>query len=170
MSRKTSRIVMGADHGGYKLKEELKPFLRQLGYSVEDFGTGSEKSVDYPDYAIKVAEIVGKVETSAAAEADNNIQQFPKVAGILLCRSAAGMMIAANKVKGVRAVAAFDEASAKHSREHNAANVLGLSGDWMNADQAKKVVKAWLETPFTGEERHARRISKIAEFEKKVFK
>ena len=156
------RIIIGADHGGYKLKEELKPFLKQLGYRVEDAGTGSEESVDYPDYAIKVAEAVGKAE--------KEISEFPPVMGILLCRSAAGMIIAANKVKGVRAVAAFDETSAKHSREHNAANVLGLSGDWMSAEQAKKVVSAWLETPFSGEERHARRIRKIADFEKRVFK
>ena len=156
-----TKIVIGADHGGYKLKEELKPFLEQQGYVVEDVGTNSEERVDYPDYAIKVAELVGKVD---------KLQPFPQVMGILLCRSAAGMMIAANKVKGVRAVAAFDETSAKHSREHNAANVLGLSGDWMTADKAKKVVKAWLEAPFTGEERHARRLQKIAEFENRVFK
>lgn len=156
------KIVIGADHGGYKLKEELKPFLHQLGYSVEDVGTNSEESVDYPYYAIKVAEAVGK--------SGSELSPFPSVAGILVCRSAAGMMIAANKVKGVRAVAAFEETSAKHSREHNAANVLGLSGDWMTPEQAKKIVKAWLETSFTGEERHARRIQMIAEFEKKVFK
>ena len=156
------KIVIGADHGGYRLKEELKPFLKQLGYSIEDAGTSSEESVDYPDYAIKVAEAVGK--------AKKTISEFPPVMGILLCRSAAGMMIAANKVKGVRAVAAFDETSAKHSREHNAANVLGLSGDWTTAEQAKKIVRAWLEAPFSGEERHARRIQKIAEFEKKVFR
>ena len=157
-----TKIVIGADHGGYKLKVELKPFLKQLGYQVEDVGTHSEESVDYPDYAIKVGEAVGKEDSLTV--------QFPKVMGILLCRSAAGMIIAANKIKGVRAVAAFDETSAKHSREHNAANVLGLSGDWMTADQAKKVVKAWIEAPFPGEERHLRRIQKIVQLEKKVFK
>ncbi|MBI3037151.1 RpiB/LacA/LacB family sugar-phosphate isomerase [Candidatus Woesearchaeota archaeon] len=156
------KIVIGADHGGYRLKEELKPFLQQLGYQVEDVGTHSEESCDYPDYAFKVAQ--------AVSNSSSDLSPFPKVLGILVCRSAAGMMIAANKVKGVRAVAAFDETSAKHSREHNAANVLGLSGDWMTAKQAKKIAKAWLETPFTGEERHARRLQKIAEFEKKVFK
>ena len=156
------KIIIGADHGGYKLKEELKPFLQHLGCVVEDFGTNSEESVDYPDYAFKVSEAVGKSGSGLGA--------FPPVAGVLVCRSAAGMMIAANKVRGVRAVAAFDETSARHSREHNAANVLGLSGDWTTSEQAKKIVKAWLETPFTGEERHARRIRKIAEFEKKVFK
>lgn len=155
------KIIIGADHGGYKLKEELKPFLQQLGYSVDDVGTDSEESCDYPDYAFKVAEKVGKADSLA---------EFPAVAGILLCRSAAGMIIAANKVRGVRAVAALDETSARHSREHNAANVLGLSGDWMTAEQAKKVVKAWLETPFTLEERHSRRLQKIADFEKRVFK
>ena len=156
------KIVIGADHGGYKLKEELKPFLKQLGYSVEDVGTNSEESCDYPDYAFKVAAAVGRE--------DKGLGGFPKVAGILVCRSAAGMMIAANKVKGVRAVAAFDEASARHSREHNAANVLGLPGDWMTPEQAKKIVRVWLEVQFSGEERHLRRIQKIAAFEKKVFK
>jgi len=155
------RVVIGADHGGYKLKEELKPFLEQLGYKVEDLGTNSEESCDYPDYAFKVSEKVGKT---------SSLDEFPTIAGILVCRSAAGMMIAANKVKGVRAVAAFDETSAKHSREHNAANVLGLSGDWLDAEQAKKIVKAWLETPFPGEDRHKRRLQNIVEFEKKVFR
>ena len=156
------KIVIGTDHGGYKLQEVLKPFLQQLGYSLDDVGTNSEESCDYPDYAFKVAEKVGN--------SSSGLDNFPPVFGILVCRSAAGMIIAANKVKGVRAVAAFDETSAKHSREHNAANVLGLSGDWMTAEQAKKIVRAWLETPFTGEERHARRLQKIAEFEKKVFR
>ncbi len=156
------KIVIGADHGGFKLKEELKPFLKQLGYFVEDVGTDSEESCDYPDYAFKVSEQVGK--------ADSSLPQFPKVFGILACRSAAGMMIAANKVKGVRAVAAMDETAAKHSREHNAANVLGLSGDWTSLDGAKKIVKAWLETPYGREERHSRRLRKIADYEKRVFK
>ncbi|MBI2550290.1 RpiB/LacA/LacB family sugar-phosphate isomerase [Candidatus Woesearchaeota archaeon] len=161
MEQKKPKIIIGADHGGYKLKEELKPFLQQLGYKVEDVGTNSEESCDYPDYAFKVSEKVGN---------SSDLSPFPKVFGILVCRSAAGMIIAANKVKGVRAVAAFDETSARHSREHNAANVLGLSGDRMSAVQAKKVVEAWLETPFSMEERHARRLQKITEFEKKVFK
>ncbi len=153
-------VVIGADHGGYKLKEELKPFFKQLGYPVEDYGTNSEESCDYPDYAFKVAEKVG----------NSSLEAFPNVFGILMCRSAAGMMIAANKVKGVRAVAALDETAAKHSREHNAANVLGLSGDWTTIEQAKQIVKVWLETPFSMEERHARRLQKIAAFEKKVFR
>ncbi len=162
MTQQKQKIIIGADHGGYKLKGELKPFLQQLGYPLEDVGTNSKESCDYPDYAFKVAEKVGN--------SSSDLSPFPKVFGILVCSSAAGMVIAANKVKGVRAIAAFDETSAKHSREHNAANVLGLSGNWMTAGQAKKVVKAWLETPFSREERHARRLQKISDFEKKVFR
>ncbi|MBI2145125.1 RpiB/LacA/LacB family sugar-phosphate isomerase [Candidatus Woesearchaeota archaeon] len=158
----TSRIVIGADHGGFRLKEELKPFLEGLGYSVEDVGTNSEEGCDYPDYAFKVAEAVGK--------GDGALAQFPNVFGILVCRSAAGMMIAANKVKGVRAVAALDDTAAKHSREHNAANVLGLSGDWTSLDDAKVIARTWLETPFSMEDRHVRRLQKILDFEKRVFK
>lgn len=155
-------VFIGADHGGYRLKEELKLFLQQLGYFVDDVGTNSEESCDYPDYAFKVAEKVGS--------SDGVLSPFPKAFGILVCRSAAGMIIAANKAKGVRAVAAFDEVSARHSREHNAANVLGLSGDRTTPEQARKIAKAWLETPFSMEERHVRRLRKIAEFEKRVFK
>lgn len=156
------KIVIGADHGGYRLKEELKPFLQQLGYSVDDVGTNSEESCDYPDYAFKVAGAVGK--------AASGIPAFPSVMGILICRSAGGMMFAADKIKGVRAVAAYDEISSKHSRDNNAANVLGLSGDWTSLEDAKKIIKVWLETPFSGEERHARRIQKIIDYEKRVFK
>ena len=156
------KIVIGADHGGYKLKEELKPFLKELGYSVEDVGTHSDDSCDYPDYAFKVAETVGKAASGLPA--------FPSVMGILICRSAGGMMFAADKVKGIRAVAAYDETSSKHSRDNNAANILGLSGDWSSFEEAKKIVKVWLETPFSQEERHARRLQKIIDFEKKVFK
>ncbi len=151
------KVIIGADHGGFKLKEELKPFLKQLGYSVEDIGTHSEESCDYPDYAFKVSEIVGK--------ASSKLEKFPPILGILVCRSAAGMIIASNKVKGIRAVAAMDETAAKHSREHNAANVLGLSGDWMSAGKAKEIAKVWLETPFSEEERHSRRLQKILDYE-----
>ena len=159
MKMSKPKVILGADHGGYKLKEELKIFLKQLGYLVEDAGTNSEESCDYPDYAFTVSENVGR--NSAA------LGKFPAVFGILACRSAAGMMIAANKVKGVRAVAALDETSARHSREHNAANVLGLSGDWTSVEQARKIAQVWLETPFSGEERHARRLQKIIDYEKK---
>jgi ribose 5-phosphate isomerase B len=155
------KVIMGCDHGGYKLKEVLKPYLEKLGYDVEDIGTNSEESVDYSDYAIKVAKLVGK-----GVNEKNGIPDYPSVVGVLVCRSAAGVVIAANKGKGIRAVATFDETSAEHSREHNAANVLGLSGDWTSPEKAKKILKKWLETPFSQEERHARRLKKISDFEK----
>jgi ribose 5-phosphate isomerase B len=143
------KVIFGADHGGFKLKEALKPFVKKLGYEIEDMGTDSEEPVDYPDYAAAVSRKVAKGEG----------------VGILLCRSAAGMVMAANKIHGVRASAAFDVKSAQHSREHNDANVLALSGDWLTPAKAKKIVKAWLQTPFSNEERHARRIKKIMALE-----
>jgi ribose 5-phosphate isomerase B len=143
------KVIFGADHGGYRLKEALKPFVRQLGYQVEDLGTNSEEPVDYPDYAVAVSRKVAKGEGL----------------GILLCRSAAGMVMAANKIHSIRAVAAFDIESAQHSKLHNDANVLALSGDRLSVDQAKEIVKAWLETPFSNEERHARRIQKMMALE-----
>ncbi|MBN2454428.1 RpiB/LacA/LacB family sugar-phosphate isomerase [Candidatus Woesearchaeota archaeon] len=143
------KVIFGADHGGYKLKEVLKVYVKELGYEALDLGTDSEDSVDYPDYAASVSRKV------AAGDGF----------GILVCRSAAGMVMAANKIRGIRAVAAFDVKSAKHSKEHNDANVLALSGDWLTDEQAKAIVKAWLETPFSNEPRHAKRIRKIMALE-----
>jgi ribose 5-phosphate isomerase B len=143
------KVFFGADHGGFKLKESLKPFVKKLGFEVEDLGTNSEAPVDYPDYAEAVSRKVANGEGL----------------GILLCRSAAGMVMAANKIHGIRAVAAFDAKSAQHSKEHNDANVLALSGDWLTEIQARDIVQVWLQTPFSGEERHARRIKKIMDLE-----
>ncbi len=143
-------IFIGADHGGYKLKEKIKDFLNELEYEYKDLGNlNFDKEDDYPDYAFKVAEAVAK---------GNN-------KGILLCRSAGGVIVAANKVKGVSAIAVSDVKSAKHAREHNNANVIGISGDWTNEETTKEIVKVFLETEFTNEERHARRIKKIKEYE-----
>jgi ribose 5-phosphate isomerase B len=144
------KVIFGADHGGFKLKESLKPFVKGLGYEIEDLGTDSEEPVDYPDYAAAVSRKVAK----------------NKVLGILLCRSAAGMVMAANKIKGIRAVAAFDVKSAMHSKEHNDANILALSGDWLTEAQAEEIVKAWFDMPFSNEERHARRIKKMMALER----
>lgn len=143
------KVIFGADHGGYKLKGVLKLYVKDLGYEALDLGTDSEEAVDYPDYAAAVARKVSAGEGM----------------GILVCRSAAGMVMAANKIKGIRSVAGFDEKSAKHSREHNDANVLALSGDWLTDEKAKAIVKVWLETPFSNEERHLKRINKIMALE-----
>ena len=152
------KVILGADHGGLKLKNNLKKFLEEKGYDVDDAGPSKmDPDDDYPDYGKKVAEKVGK---------DGSDIGQTIVMGILICRSAAGVMIAANKVKGIRGVAVFDEKSAKHSREHNDANVLGLSGDWLDEKKAKKIVTAWLETPYSTEERHTRRLKKIAAMER----
>lgn len=146
-------IYLGADHGGFQLKEKIKKWLVEWGYRYEDVGNSKlDPNDDYTEFAFKVAEKV-------AGEVGNK--------GVLACRSAVGMVIAANKVRGVRAAAVFDEASAKHSRTHNDANVVALSGDWLPDEEAKKVLKVWLETEFSGEERHVRRIKRISEFENK---
>lgn len=145
------KIYIGADHGGYKLKEELKPYLVELGYEVEDLGAHSlVGDDDYPDFVIPVAERV-------AAE--------PGTVGVVVGRSGNGEAIAANKVRAVRAAVCLNPEMARKSREHNGANVLSLGADYMNSIDAKEVVKVFLETPFSGEERHTRRIRKITEYE-----
>lgn len=157
-------IYLGSDHGGFDLKEKIKKWLKVWGYEYEDLGNKVyDKSDDYPDFALMVAKKV--------SEAQMNDHKFSlpwknRTKGILFCRSAAGMVIAANKVMSIRAVTVFDEKSAKHSRAHNDTNVLALSGNWLEDYQAKKIVKIWLETEFSAEERHIRRLRKIEEFEK----
>jgi len=143
-------IFIGADHAGYKLKEKLKRWLAEQGHKVTDVGAHVlDKKDDYPVYAYKAAKAVAG----------------GKGKGILLCGSAEGVCIAANKVKGVRAVAVWSVQNAKLSRKHNDANVLCLSGWELSPAQAKKIVKAWLKTAFTAKARHARRLKEIARIE-----
>lgn len=144
-------IAIGADHGGYHLKEEIKAVLADLPVTVEDVGCDGTDSVDYPDYALPVAEKV------AAGEADR---------GILICGTGLGMAISANKVKGVRCAAVSDTYSARMSREHNNANVLALGERVIGPGLAAEIVKVWLETPFAGG-RHERRVSKMRAIEAK---
>lgn len=141
------KVAIGSDHAGYGLKEELKEFLGKEGHKVEDFGTDSDESVDYPDFAKKVSEaVLGGSEF-----------------GILICGSGIGMSIAANKFPGIRAAFCMTPGLAKAAREHNNANVLTLGARFIEAAEAKKVVSAFLKTGFTGEERHNRRLKKMAE-------
>ncbi|MBI4407611.1 MAG: RpiB/LacA/LacB family sugar-phosphate isomerase [Candidatus Kerfeldbacteria bacterium] len=143
-------IYLGADHGGFALKEQLKTWLHDWQMTYTDLGAKMlDPEDDYPDYAFAVAQAVGSGQD----------------VGILACRSAAGVVIAANKVRGVRAVAPLTEEAAQHSREHNDANVLGLSGDWLDDAAAKAIVQRWLTTPFSKAERHQRRLDKITAFE-----
>jgi len=144
------RIVVGADHGGYRLKEEIARFLAGEGYEVEDVGTFDEESTDYPDYAVQVARAV--VEGRADL-------------GILVCGTGIGMSVAANKVKGVRAALATDGYMARMAREHNDANVLCLGGRVLGVGSALEIVRAFLGARFAGG-RHARRVGKIEAIER----
>ena len=143
---------MGADHGGFELKESLKEFLKQKGCEVEDKGPFEmDPEDDYPDFSRKVAEEIGREGSEIGQK---------KILGVLICRSAGGIIIACNKFKGVRGVAVYDQTQSKHAREHNDANVIGLSGDWTDEKTAQSLVVTALETPYSGEERHTRRLKK----------
>jgi len=140
-----ARIALGADHGGYEQKQSLKTWLAGRGYSVKDLGTDSTASVDYPDYAHIVAKLVKK------GEADF---------GILVCGTGIGMAIAANKVSGVRAACVTTVDFARLARQHNDANVLCLSGRFVDDATNKNIVDAFLTTTFEGN-RHTRRVAKL---------
>lgn len=156
-------IYVGSDHGGFDLKEKIKKWLTRWGYAWEDLGNVLyDKEDDYPTFAIEVAQKVVEEEKKGNGY-PKPWRDRPK--GIITCRSAAGMVVAANKVKGARCATAFDGRSARHCRLHNDVNILALSGDWLEEDQAKKILKIWLETEFSGEERHIRRLKEIADFE-----
>ncbi len=139
-------IAIGCDHGGYELKQDIMKFLEKSGYEYKDFGTYSAESCDYPDYAKQVAHAV----------ADGECEK-----GILICGTGIGVSIAANKVKGIRAALVHDCFSAKATREHNDANVLTMGARVIGPGLAEEIVKIFLETPFSNDERHIRRISKI---------
>ena len=147
-------IALGADHGGYKMKEMLKGHLASAGYQIIDCGTDSTESVDYPDFARAVAE---KVSSQTAWR------------GIIVDGAGIGSCMTANKVNGVRAAMCHDHATAVNSREHNDANVLTLGAGLLGVNQVKLIVKTWLETPFGGG-RHTGRVNKIMEIEKKFLK
>jgi len=144
------KIALGADHAGFELKEKIKQKLAAQGITVDDRGTNSTASCDYPDFARAVAEEV------AAHGADF---------GILVCSTGIGMSIAANKVQGIRAAKVDTEFEAERSREHNDANVLTLGANVIGADEASRIVDKWLATTFAGG-RHERRVEKIAAIER----
>ena len=147
-------VAIGADHGGYELKEMLKGTLGDLGYEVVDCGTGSADSVDYPDFALAVAQLVAHGRAWR---------------GIIVDGAGIGSCMAANKVPGVRAAMCYDQATAANSREHNGANVLTLGAGLIGPNLARQIVKTWLETPFGGG-RHARRVDKIMAIERRFLK
>jgi ribose 5-phosphate isomerase B len=143
-------VALGADHGGFRLKEILKPLLAGMSLEARDVGVYDEQPVDYPDIALKVAELVA----GGAARR-----------GIIIDGAGIGSSIAANKVPGIRAALCYDKASARNSREHNDSNVLTLGARLLTASQAEEVLRTWLDTPFAGG-RHAARVAKIAGIER----
>ncbi len=155
MKNNKCKIAIASDHGGWHLKEILKPFLKDLGYGYTDFGTSSEESVDYPDFALALAEAVRTGE-------------YKK--GILVCETGLGMSMAANKIPGIRAALCNDIFTAKMSREHNDANILAIGGRIVEEEPAKEIVKIWLQTKFSNASRHKQRIKKIKEIENKFMR
>ena len=149
-------ICIGADHAGFKLKEQIKKYLLSLNFGLKDLGAFKfNKNDDYTDFGYKVAKAVAKNKNSK---------------GILICGSSFGICIVANKVRGIRAVSIDNVKDAKLSRQHNDANVLCLSGWNLKLDLAKQIIKSWLSTPFSKVSRHQRRVRQIKKIENKVFK
>jgi len=143
------RMVVGSDHAGFRAKENIKKYLEGAGYMVEDVGTHSEESVDYPDFAKAVGERVAATD---------------RALGVLVCGTGIGVSIAANKVEGIRAALAHDSLTARRAREHNDANVIALGGKVVGDDEAIAIVQEFLSAEFAGG-RHQRRIDKISEMD-----
>ncbi|NLI00175.1 MAG: ribose 5-phosphate isomerase B [Chthonomonadales bacterium] len=139
-------VVIAADHAGIQLKRDLIETLGAAGHTVTDLGAQSEESCDYPDYAVAAANKV------ASGEADK---------GVLICGTGIGMSISANKVPGIRAAAVSDPVSAKLARSHNDANIVCLGARIVGPEVAAEIVQAFVATPFSGGERHVRRVGKI---------
>ena len=148
------RVALGSDHAGFPLKEHLRTFVESLGHEVEDLGTTSSESVDYPDYAEKVglAVVEGRVDR-----------------GIMLCGSGVGASIAANKIPGVRAANCEDYYSAHQGVEHDDMNVLVLGGRIVGQALAEDMVRGYLAAMYTGEERHERRLAKVKAIEARAL-
>ena len=145
------RVAIGSDHGGYEVKEKIKTFLKSLGYHITDVGTDSTDSVDYPDFAEKVASKV------ASGECER---------GIMIDGAGIGSSMACNKIKGIRAALCYDIKTVINSREHNNANVLTLGGPLHTVEELYEMTKVWLETRFAGG-RHWRRVNKIMALERR---
>jgi ribose 5-phosphate isomerase B len=145
------KIAIAADHAGFPLKNSLSGWLRERGHVVEDFGTHSAESTDYPDYAAAVANRV------ASGDADR---------GVLVCYTGIGMSIAANKVAGIRAAVGMTDEAVRLTRSHNDANVLALGARFIEQADAERLVEIFLATEFEGGDRHKRRIGKIANMER----
>ncbi len=146
------KIAIGSDHGGYELKNKIIEFLKNEKYTVEDYGTHSKESCDYPLIGFEVAKAVsdGKAER-----------------GILICKTGVGMAIIANKLQGIRAAACYDKEMAQSSREHNDCNIIVLAANYTDFTQAREMLNAWLAAKSAGD-RHARRVKQIIDLESKL--
>jgi ribose 5-phosphate isomerase B len=146
------KLIIGSDHGGFSLKEEMKKYIssKHSDIEIEDVGTKNEESCDYPDFAAKVAKKV----------AESNER------GIIICGTGIGVCITANKIKGIRAALCYDEYTTKMAREHNDANILCIGGRTTELDIAKRIVEIFLTEKASEEERHKRRVNKIKQIEK----
>ncbi|KYD19014.1 Ribose 5-phosphate isomerase B [Parageobacillus caldoxylosilyticus] len=151
--KQSMKVAIASDHGGIHIREEIKQLMDEMGIEYIDLGCNCETSVDYPDYAIPVAEKVARGEVDR---------------GILICGTGIGMTIAANKVKGIRCALCHDVYSAKLTRQHNDSNILAMGERVIGPGLAREIAKAWLTTEFEGG-RHARRIGKISEYENKYL-
>lgn len=147
-------IALGSDHGGYKLKEEIKKYLDEIGIKYKDFGTYSEERCDYPEFAEKVAKSVQKKECEK---------------GVLICGTGFGVSIVANKFKGIRCASCWNEEVAKLLKGHNNANIIALPGRFISVSQAIVILRAWIATEFL-EGRHAERLQMIENIEKENMK
>ncbi|MDY6104048.1 MAG: ribose 5-phosphate isomerase B [Acetatifactor sp.] len=143
-------IAIGSDHGGFDLKEQVKKHLVERGFEVKDFGCFDKSSVDYPDFGVAAAKAV----------ADGTCEK-----GIVVCTTGIGISIAANKVKGIRCALCSEPLGAKMTRLHNDANMLALGGGVIGVNMGLEIVDTFLDTPFSGEEKHSRRINKISQLE-----
>jgi len=148
------KVALGSDHGGFRLKEEVARYLEEIKTPYQDFGVFSEEAADYPEQALLVA----------LAVTEGGFER-----GIICCGTGIGVAIAANKVPGIRAALCHDTFSAKASREHNDANILTMGQRVIGSGLARDIVEIWLNTGFT-EERHARRVAKIAQIEQNYYR
>lgn len=148
-------IALGSDHGGYELKQEVMKYLERRGISYKDFGCTDTKSCDYPEFGAAVARAVANGE-------------YEK--GIVICTTGIGISITANKIKGIRCALCADSVSARLTREHNDANMLAMGAGIVGTNLALGIVETFLDTAFSGEEKHCRRVAKIAALEEETMK
>lgn len=154
-------IYIGADHRGFKLKEKIKPWLIEKGFQVEDCGNSRyDPDDDYPDFAAAVAKMVQQTASNAASTGEG-------ARGIVICGSAMGVTIAANKFRGIRCGVGINSQDVHHGRTNDNINILGLSADYVDEKDSYEMTKVFLTTPFSHEERHVRRLKKIEQLEER---